>query len=157
MYSNDDNGRVYRICKLNNRWDRGSCATLNKIVKMLIFPFLISSRAWNRQIKYMIMMTKEESTKICKWNDPRGRGCRATVLTCINIQHIACYCIKMIWFSFSMMLLILLFYDGPYDMQIWCLRTRSQCRVFDTQVTFKAHGLLLKWNLVYPVCKQLVF
>ena len=30
--------------------------------------------------------------------------------------------------------------DGPVDMQIWVLLTRSQCSVSDTRVTVKAHG-----------------
>ena len=31
-----------------------------------------------------------------------------------------------------------LFYDGAVNMQIWSLLTRSQYRVFDTQVTAKS-------------------
>ena len=36
-----------------------------------------------------------------------------------------------------------LFYDGPLDMQIWSLLSRSQCRNSVTQVTDKAHGSLV--------------
>ena len=36
-----------------------------------------------------------------------------------------------------------LFYDGAFDMQIWALLTRSQCRISDTRVTVKAHGPLV--------------
>ena len=35
------------------------------------------------------------------------------------------------------------FYDWGVDMQIWALLTRSECRVSDTQVTFKACGPLV--------------
>ena len=37
-----------------------------------------------------------------------------------------------------------LLYDGAVDMPIWALLTRSQCKVFDTQVTVKACGPLVK-------------
>ena len=36
-----------------------------------------------------------------------------------------------------------LFYDGAVDIQIWALLTRIQCKVSDTQVTFKAGGPLV--------------
>ena len=44
-----------------------------------------------------------------------------------------------------------LFYDGAVDIQIWVLLTRSQCKVFDTQVTVKACG-----SLVHPVLGDLI-
>ena len=37
-----------------------------------------------------------------------------------------------------------LFHDGASDMQIWALLTVCQCRVSDTQVTFRACGPLVK-------------
>ena len=37
-------------------------------------------------------------------------------------------------------------FDGPVDMQIWALLTRSQCWVSDTQVTVTACGPLVKFR-----------
>ena len=55
-----------------------------------------------------------------------------------------------------LLLLMYLFYDRPVDMQIRALLTRSQCRVFDTEVTVKALGSLFEHSLIiiatYSVC-----
>ena len=37
-------------------------------------PLLVYTRTWIRQIKYIVMMTKEGSTKIVNFHDPRIRG-----------------------------------------------------------------------------------
>ena len=42
-----------------------------------------------------------------------------------------------------------LFYDGAVDIQIWALLTSSQCEVSDTQVTVKARGPLVLFNIVF--------
>ena len=57
----------------------------------------------------------------------------------INIQHIVCDCIKVILQSFSAIVNLYIFYDGPVAIHM----TLSQCRVSDTQVTVKA-----RWPLV---------
>ena len=44
-----------------------------------------------------------------------------------------------------------MFYDGPFDLQIWALLTRSHCSVSNTQGTVKAHG-----PLVIPAVKHFV-
>ena len=41
--------------------------------------------------------------------------------------------------------LVYLFYDGPVDLQIWALLTKSQCRVSDTQMNVKAGGPFVIW------------
>ena len=43
------------------------------------------------------------------------------------------------------------FYDAPVDMQIWAPLTRSQCRISDTQVTVKAHELLVSLATFMPM------
>ena len=55
----------------------------------------------------------------------------------INIHHIDCYCIKGMLHSFASVDFHL-FPDGATDIQIWALQTRSQCRVFDSQLTVNA-------------------
>ena len=37
-------------------------------------PLLVYTQTWIRQIKYIVMMTKEGSTKIVNFHDPRIRG-----------------------------------------------------------------------------------
>ena len=60
--------------------------------------------------RYMIMMTKEVSTKYCKFHDPRCRVLLCVfvegetqigelklcmmLMTCINIHQIDCYCVR---------------------------------------------------------------
>ena len=85
-----------------------------KRVKLMNFlKNLLYSGAWFRQTKYIVVMTKEGSTKIVNFMIPwagvlmfvcecvmlmGGRqGCSKLCImfmTCINIQHIHCYCVK---------------------------------------------------------------
>ena len=44
-----------------------------------------------------------------------------------------------------------LFYDGAVDIQIWAFLTRSQCKVSDTQVTVKADGPLVKYDVIVNI------
>ena len=47
------------------------------------------------------------------------------------------------------------FYDGAAEMQIWALLIESQCRVSDTQVTFKALGpLVSRRNMKCTICNS---
>ena len=49
-----------------------------------------------------------------------------------------------------------LFYDGPVDIQLWALLTRSQCKVSDTQVTVKACGPLVRNEMMKIKQQKLV-
>ena len=51
-----------------------------------------------------------------------------------------------------------LFYDGAVDIQIWALLTRSECKVSDTQVIFKAHGpLIINYLDLFHLCVCIYF
>ena len=62
------------------------------------------------------------------------------LMTCINVQHIDCYCILkgIMERPFFAIVHYYLFYDGS----IWY--TRSHCRFSDTQVSVKVHGPLVR-------------
>ena len=62
MYSNYDHGIVYQICKFNDP---------------MVLSFIVFLHwACIRKAKYIVMMTKEGSTKIVNFGAP-GRGFRA--------------------------------------------------------------------------------
>ena len=76
---------------------------ISHLVKMGYFfqNLLLYSQALIRQTKYIIMMTKEGSTKIVNFNTPMAEvlmlkhGHRICIIFySINIQHIDCYCVK---------------------------------------------------------------
>ena len=62
---------------------------------------LLFSHALIKQTKYIVMMTKEGSTKIVNFMTPGAGvlmfGCGhiiSIIFYSINIQHIDCYCVK---------------------------------------------------------------
>ena len=63
------------------------CGHISHIVKMhnLFKNLLLYSHAWIRQTKYIVMITKEESTKIVNFMTP---GARVLVLGCVHTSHI---------------------------------------------------------------------
>ena len=70
---------------------------------------------------------------LCKWISISILAIYITLIEMELSEYNAaflCYC----WFLF------ILFWGSAADMQIWALPTRSQCRVFDTQLTVKALG-----------------
>ena len=90
-YSNDNHKRVYKNYKFSNPRVRGSCdgAWINSYTdNENISAFSLSIT--HRQIKYAIMMTKEEPTKNCKFIDPWGRGSCARM--CIGYVKILYMC-----------------------------------------------------------------
>ena len=93
-------------------------------------------------------MNKEVSTRIVNSMIPLGRGSCwergqegkvKIIYNSFDDVHIDCYCFNRLKLS-SAIVIINLFYDGYFDLNIWALLRRSQCRVSDTQVTVKAHG-----------------
>ena len=65
MYSNDDQGRIYKIVNLMT--PRGGIFVLVRdlIMKMqYFFSILVHARAWIRQSKYKAKATKEGSARI---------------------------------------------------------------------------------------------
>ena len=68
--SNDDHGRVFLNCKFHYPQGRGSCA-----------------RAWS-SIKYIVMMTKEGTTKIVNF---MTHGAGILILGCGHISHYTDY------------------------------------------------------------------
>ena len=121
---------------------------------------LVCTGTWVRQIKYVVIMTKEGSTKIVNvitiWAG-------VLKLRCGHISHYSEYALSSIRLicntSISFVLTdcnvaflcncwCYLFYDGAVGMQIWALLTKSQCRVSDTLlVTINARGPLLSLSL----------
>ena len=94
-------------------------------------------------------MTKERSTKIAilmtPWTEvpllaleDRGQGFCINFIKFINMQHLECYCIN----CFPLPLLIFI-YSVICLLICKSILTRSQCRIFDTQVTSQA-----RWPLV---------
>ena len=124
------------------------------------FLHLVYTGAWIRQIKYMLMKTKEGSTNIVNFIT------HAAEVFILGYDHIIHYSVhSLLPYQYTAHLLLLywgiimllsypivdsyLFYDGVVDMQLWFLLTRSQCRVSDTQVTVKVCGPL---ELHYRSC-----
>ena len=72
-----------------------SCAGTWPLNCNIFSPLLFFSGAWIRQIKYIVMMTKEGFSKIVNFMT-QGQGLKLCIIlmTCINIQHIDSYCLK---------------------------------------------------------------
>ena len=86
----------------------------------------------------------KKSPKSRRQEDEIGEVIFINLMTCINIQHIENYCIKgLLCIVHCHSRFLFFFYDGPVDMQIRALLARSQKRVSETQVTFKACDTLL--------------
>ena len=82
MYSNDDKRRVYQNCKFHDPRGRGSSA---RAWPCKSYYENLYSQALIRQTKYIVMMTKEGSTKIVNFMTP---GAGVLVLGCGHISHI---------------------------------------------------------------------
>ena len=126
---------------------------ISHIVKTHYFFFKSSLLPGIRQIKYIVMMTMEGSTKIIKFMTPwagvlmLGHGHISHLYYLLLCQYTAHW---LLLFSQGIMILLSytivdfhLFYDVAVDIQIWAALTRSQCKVSDTQVTVKVCGPLV--------------
>ena len=67
MFSDNDQGRVYQNFKFHDHRGRVACAGAKCIISS---PLLVYTGAWIRQIKNIVMMTKEGSTKIVNFMTP---------------------------------------------------------------------------------------
>ena len=102
IYSNDDQGSVYQNSSFNIPpgqrflyWSVAEYFQINHVVKMqyLFSLYFLHSRAWIRQIKIIIMTSKERFAKNCKFIDPTGKGSCARrglklciiLMTCITL------------------------------------------------------------------------
>ena len=123
LYSKDDQGRVYKNCKIHDSHGRDSCA-----------------RAWRKShmVKCIYLFKKSSSLLLgifqTNWvhsNDAQG-----------GVYSNRIFHVPRDWGS-SAIVDFYLFYDNSVDMQIRTLSTRSQRRVSYTQVILKACGLLV--------------
>ena len=102
MCSNDDQGRVYQNCNFHDPRGRGFCARVwpyKSFSESALFfkNLLLYSHAYIRQTKYIVVMTKEGSTKIVTF---MTRGAGVFVLGCGHISHI----VKMHYFFKNLLL-----------------------------------------------------
>ena len=99
---------VYQNCKFHEPWGRGSCArawlykSYSENALFLLKSFSLLSQTLTRQTRYIIMMTKEGSTKIV------NHYYSEYVLSCFSINrlNIDCYWVKRLWCCFPIPLLI---------------------------------------------------
>ena len=120
---------------------------------------LLYTQAFIRQTKHIVMMNKKGSTKIVNLLTP-GVGFSCAWLYKSYSKNALFLCLLLYsqaWIRQTKYKLLMTNERSTQIvnfMQIWSLLTRSQCRVSDTQVTFKAHGslvLLGSWLEVWPM------
>ena len=110
-----------------------------------------------KQMKYIVMITKEGYTKIVNFLTlgapssysrvwPYKSYWTFIIFYYIIIQDIDCYCVKELWCAALIChcwFLFILWFGMLICKIIWALLTKGQCIVSDTQVTFKAFGALV--------------
>ena len=72
------------------------CCIRHRVKMHYLFKNLFYSQVWIRQTKYIVMMTKEGSTKILNFMTPRAGVLVQGLghISLINIQHIDCFHFK---------------------------------------------------------------